>query len=76
MNYFTDREHITLEQICDTFVGSTARQDDDVDYWDFKSSGLDLSSKIEEMAAKLPEKEISDLKKVLKMSSFASFEIL
>ena len=69
MNYFTDREHIILEQICDTFVGSTARQDDDVDYWDFKSSGLDLSSKIEDIAAKLPEKEISDLKKVLKILS-------
>jgi len=67
--FFSDFEHKILKEICDTFVGPTAHLDGDTEYWDFRSSSLDLTSKIEETASKLPQQEIADLKKVLKLIS-------
>ena len=64
---FTDLEHETIQLVCDAFIGEVAPLDADRGYWRGKLSDLKLREKIELAAGKLPEDDIKDLKKLLRL---------
>lgn len=64
---FSSQEHEILREVCDSFVGPVVKLDEDHDYWNGKLSDLNISEKVEQSAAKLPEEDIKDLKRLLKI---------